>query len=146
MYGMNDPDPAQAASLEELAECLRQIYVRADRPSLRQLEERTKFANGLLPGTHLERVRLGRTSLNDVLRGLKFPRKAFLLTFVEALNVDLEVDRRWEQAWDRLAVDRGLSNNGTASGDSELKTAGVTATGPSGSRKSPSFALPVPVR
>ena len=44
------------------------------------------------------------------------------------------------------AWDRGLSNNGTASGDSELKTAGVTATGPSGSRKSPSFALPVPVR
>ena len=37
-------------------------------------------------------------------------------------------------------------DNGTASGDSELKTAGVTATGPSGSRKSPSFALPVPVR
>src|SRR5262249_50724968 len=24
--------------------------------------------------------------------------------FVEALNIDLEVDRRWEQAWDQLAV------------------------------------------
>jgi pyruvate/2-oxoglutarate dehydrogenase complex dihydrolipoamide acyltransferase (E2) component len=104
VYSVKDPDPAQITSLEDLAECLRQLHVRADKPSLRELEDRTKHANGLLPGTRLKRVRLGRTTLNDVLRGLKFPRKAFLLTFVEALNVDLEVDRRWEQAWDQLAV------------------------------------------
>ena len=36
-------------------------------------------------------------------RGVKFPKKAFLLTFVEACGVDVEADRRWEQAWDRLA-------------------------------------------
>lgn len=101
---MNDPDPTQAASLGDLAECLRQLHIRADRPSLRELEDRTKHVNGLLPGTSLKRVRLGRTTLNDVLRGFKFPRKAFLLTFVEALNIDLNADRRWEQAWDHLAI------------------------------------------
>ncbi len=100
---MKDPDPARAASLEDLAECLRQLHIRADKPSLRQLEDRTKFMKEVLPGTRLQRVRLGRTTLHDVLNGRKFPKKAFLLTFVEALNVDLETDRRWEQAWDRLA-------------------------------------------
>jgi biotin carboxyl carrier protein len=69
-----------------------------------ELENRTKLANGLLPGTNgLKRARLGRTTLNDVLHGNKFPKKAFLLTLVEALHVDLKADRRWEQAWDRLA-------------------------------------------
>jgi hypothetical protein len=103
---MNDPDPAQVASLEDLVECLRQLHVRADRPTYRALEQQTIHVSGILPGTRLKRVRLGRTTVNEVLRGLKlkFPRKAFLLTFVEALNVDLEADRRWEQAWDRLAV------------------------------------------
>ena len=100
---MNDPDPAQVASLEELAECLRQLRVRADRPSLRELEDRTKHANELLPGTQFKQVRLGRTNLSDVLRGTQFPKKAFLLTLVDALHVDLGADRRWEQAWDRLA-------------------------------------------
>jgi phage gpG-like protein len=101
---MDNPDPAQVASLEDLAECLRQLHVRADKPSMRALEDRTKHANGFLPGTQLKRVRIGRTTLNEVLRGIKLPKKAFLLTLVEVLNVDLEADRRWEQAWDRLAV------------------------------------------
>ena len=39
-----------------------------------------------------------------MLLGRKFPRKAFLLTFIDACGIDLENDRRWEQAWDRLAV------------------------------------------
>lgn len=102
-HGMNDPDPTQAASLEDLADCLRQLHLRAARPSLRELEARTNHTHGLLPGTSLGRVSLRRTALSDVLRGYKFPRKAFLLTFVEALGVDLEADSRWEQAWDRLA-------------------------------------------
>ena len=39
-----------------------------------------------------------------MLLGQKFPGKAFMLTFVDACGIDLENDRRWEQAWDRLAV------------------------------------------
>jgi hypothetical protein len=100
---MGDLDPAQAASLGDLARCLRQVRLRADKPSFRVLEERTKHANGLLPGTKIERVPLRRSTLSEVLQGQAFPRKGFLLTFVEACGVDLEADHRWERAWDRLA-------------------------------------------
>jgi hypothetical protein len=52
----------------------------------------------------MERVRLGRSTIADVLAGRKFPGKAFLLTFVEACGVNIESDHRWEQAWDRLEL------------------------------------------
>jgi predicted RNase H-like nuclease (RuvC/YqgF family) len=103
---MDGPDPSQAGSADELTECLNHLYVRADRPSLRQLELQTKHVNGQLPGTHLKRVTLGRSTVNDVLRGVKFPRKAFLLSLVEALGVDQAAISQWEEAWDRLAVDQ----------------------------------------
>lgn len=100
---MGDLDPAQAASLDDLAKCLRQLHLRADSPSFRLLEKRTEHKSGLLPGTKIERVPLRRTTLSEVLQGQTFPRKGFLLTFVEACGVDLRTDPRWEQAWDRLA-------------------------------------------
>ena len=101
---MDDSDPATAASLDDLAVCLRHVHLLADKPAFRALEQQTTHVNGLLPGTWLKRARLTRTVVSDVLLGRKFPGKAFLLTFVDACGVDLENDRRWEQAWDRLAV------------------------------------------
>lgn len=112
---MNDLDPSQAASADDLARCLRQLHTRADSPSYRTLEDRTKHQNGFLPGTKIERVPLRRTKLGEVLQGKLFPRKAFLLTLVEACGIDLETDRRWEQAWDRLAEDRDRDHE-TATG------------------------------
>jgi pyruvate/2-oxoglutarate dehydrogenase complex dihydrolipoamide acyltransferase (E2) component len=100
---MSDLDPTEANSLEDLAECLKQLHIRADKPAYRELQQRTIHANGLLPGTRLKRARLGRTTLSDVLLGRKFPGKAFMLTFVVECGIDLEKDPRWEQAWDRLA-------------------------------------------
>jgi pyruvate/2-oxoglutarate dehydrogenase complex dihydrolipoamide acyltransferase (E2) component len=100
---MNEPDPSEAESLEDLAECLKQLHIRADTPTYRELEQQTIHANGSLPGTHLKRARLGRTTLSDVLGGRKFPSKKFMLTFVDACGIDLEEDSRWAQAWDRLA-------------------------------------------
>jgi single-strand DNA-binding protein len=41
-----------------------------------------------------------------VLSGRKFPKKAFLLTLVEALGIELETDRGWAQLWDQLAQDQ----------------------------------------
>ena len=101
---MNDPDPAIAANLDDLASCLKYIHLLADRPTYRTLEQQTACEGGFLPGTRLKRVKLTRSTVSDVLIGRKFPGKAFLLTFVDACGVDLEHDRRWEQAWDRLAV------------------------------------------
>ena len=100
---MDDLDPTELDSLEDLAACLQRVHLRADRPAYRELEKRSNHAKGLLPGTRLERTRLGRTTLTDVLRARKFPGKAFMLTFIDACGIDLETDRRWEHAWDRLA-------------------------------------------
>jgi hypothetical protein len=101
---VSDLDPAQAGNLDDLARCLRQLRLRVDSPSFRALEDRTKHATGLLPGTTISRIPLRRSTISEVLTAKTFPRKSFLLTFVEACGVDLEADQRWEQAWDRLAV------------------------------------------
>jgi hypothetical protein len=93
---MNEPDPDQAASLDDLAACLRHLHLLADKPTFRSLEQDTKR----------KKVPLRRNAISEVLQAKTFPRKAFLLTFVEALGVDLESDQRWEQAWNRLAVQR----------------------------------------
>jgi hypothetical protein len=101
---MNDPDPAAAENLHDLAACLRYIHLVADRPTYRKLEKETVHDKSFLPVTpRLERVRLTRSTLSDMLSARKFPSKAFLLTFVEACGVDIENDLRWAQAWDRLA-------------------------------------------
>ncbi len=100
---MTNLDPAAADSLEALAACLRQLKLEAD-VSYRELEYRTKHDKGKLGGSARgDRVPLRRSTISDVLAGRKFPRKAFLLTFVEACGVDLDSDSRWEQAWMRLA-------------------------------------------
>jgi hypothetical protein len=101
---MDQPDPMQAASLDDLAWCLRHLRTLADTPTYRELERRTIHAVGMLPGTDLRRVPLKRATIADVLAGQAFPRKAFLLTFAEACGVDLQADHRWEQAWNRLAA------------------------------------------
>ena len=101
---MDDLDPATAVSLDDLAICLRQLHLQADKPTYRALEQQTTHEGRFLPGTRLRRVRLTRTTVSDMLLGQKFPGKAFMLTFVDACGIDLENDRRWEQAWDRLAV------------------------------------------
>ena len=100
---MDDLDPTTAASFDDLAARLRHVHLLADKPTYRALEQQTAREGGFLPGTRLRRVRLTRSTLSDVLLGRKFPGKAFLLTFVDVCGIDLEKDRRWEQAWDRLA-------------------------------------------
>lgn len=101
---MDLPDPSQAASLDDLAWCLRHLRMLADTPTYRELERRTVHAEGTLPGTDLRRIPLKRATIAEVLAGQAFPRKAFLLTFAEACGVDLRADRRWGEAWNRLAV------------------------------------------
>ncbi len=78
---MDDLDPSKADSVGDLAACLMRVRLCAGEPAYRALERQTLHASGLLLGTRLERVRLTRSTLSDVLRGRKFPSKAFLLTF-----------------------------------------------------------------
>ena len=87
---MDEHDPATAASLDDLAACLKHVHLCADRPTYRTLEQQSTRENGFLPGTRLKKVRLTRTTVSDVLAGRKFPGKAFLLTFVDACGIDLE--------------------------------------------------------
>ena len=100
---MTDPDPAQATSPEDLARCLRHLRLRADNPAFRLMEQRTRHVSGLFPGTTVGRVPLRRSTISEVLGNEKFPRKGFFLTFVELCGIDLATDRRWEEAWDRVA-------------------------------------------
>lgn len=102
---MRELDPLQIASLEDLASCLRQVHLHADKPTYRSLELQTMHAKGLLPGTRLKPVRLTRSTLSDVLLGRRFPSKSFMLSFLDACGVDLANDDRWGAAWDRLAAE-----------------------------------------
>lgn len=101
---MKDIDPAAATNLDELAACLRQLHSRAGMLAYRKFEEQTLHASGKLPGTDLERVPIRRSTLSDLLAGRKFPRKVFLLSFVEACGVSLDADHRWDEAWERIAA------------------------------------------
>jgi uncharacterized coiled-coil protein SlyX len=101
---VSEIDLAEVATHTDLVACLDRLYIRADSPSYRDLEQRTAKRSGSeLPSTGLKRVRLGRSAIGELLRGSAFPKKAFLLTFVEACGVDVAADRRWAQAWDRLS-------------------------------------------
>jgi hypothetical protein len=101
---VSEADLAVVATHAELVACLDRLYIRADSPSYRDLEQRTgRLSGSELPGTGLKRVRLGRSAIGELLRGSTFPKKAFLLTFVEACGVDVAADPQWAQAWDRLS-------------------------------------------
>ncbi|MFE7853874.1 magnesium transporter MgtE N-terminal domain-containing protein [Streptomyces sp. NPDC057403] len=102
--------PEEAADDEEFARVLRALRALADLP-YRELERLTSLNGEQIPGTTVRRVPLRRSTLVDVLSGRKFPRKAFLLTFVEACGVDLRVDHRWERAWHMLVQRREHQTN-----------------------------------
>src|SRR5216683_830520 len=54
---MEELDPTRVADLADLAALLKTLHLRAGKPSLRDLDTRTKHDKQLLPGTRLEKVR-----------------------------------------------------------------------------------------
>jgi anti-sigma B factor antagonist len=100
---VSDLDIAVVTTHPDLVVCLERLWIQADSPSYRVLEQQSTRRRGEIPGTKLERVRLGRSAIGEMLTGSAFPKKAFLLTFVEACGVDVADDRRWADAWDRLS-------------------------------------------
>jgi hypothetical protein len=89
-----DLDLASVATYEELAALLQTVYLRADRPSLRTLEARTRH----------DETPLSKTAVSEMLRGVRFPRKAVMATFLRACRVRGDQMALWLYAWDRLAV------------------------------------------
>ncbi len=131
---MEELDPTRVADLADLAALLKTLHLRAGKPSLRDLDTRTKHDKQLLPGTRLEKVRLGRSTVSQMLRGQKLPTKRQLLTFLDICGIDLEADRSWEQVWDRLAPaydrprgDSLRSNTGSAPAGEATATGAVVA-------------------
>ncbi|HJZ57412.1 MAG TPA: helix-turn-helix domain-containing protein, partial [Gemmataceae bacterium] len=88
----DDIDPTSAVTPEELARCLQRLRARNDR-SYRELESWGQDHGQPLP----------RTTVLEVLHGRRFPKKSFLLAFIEACGVDPATDTRWERTWSRLS-------------------------------------------
>ena len=88
-----DLDLASVTTRGKLAEFLQIVHVRADHPSLRELEARTR--RGPDP--------LSKTVVSEMLKGQRFPRKAVMLSFLRACGVRGDDMDRWSRAWERVA-------------------------------------------
>jgi len=78
----------------ELAALLRTVHLRADRPSLRTLEARTRH----------DETPLSKTAVSEMLKGVRFPRKAVMVSFLRACGVRDDHITPWSRAWERVAV------------------------------------------
>jgi transcriptional regulator with XRE-family HTH domain len=90
-----DLDIRSAQTRGQLAALLRTIHLRADRPSLRTLEARTRHHN----------VPLSKTVVSEMLKGTRFPRKAVMISFLHACGVPEDRMEPWRRAWERIAAD-----------------------------------------
>jgi hypothetical protein len=87
-------DLASVSTRSELAEFLRIVHLRADKPSFRSLEARTR--HDLTP--------LSKTVVSEMLRGVRFPRKAIMVSFLRACGVPDDHVALWSRAWERIAA------------------------------------------
>jgi hypothetical protein len=88
-----DLDLASITTRGELAEFLRTVHIRAGQPSLRALEARTR--HGPDP--------LSKTVVSEMLRGVRFPKKAVMCSFLRACEVPGGDVTRWSRTWERIA-------------------------------------------
>ena len=94
-----DMDLGAVSTREELAVLLRAVHIRADKPSLRTLEARTRHS-----GTPLS-----KTVVAEMLRGVRFPRKAVMAAFLQACGVPDDSIESWLRTWDQVAAEGGLA-------------------------------------
>lgn len=88
-----DLDVASVQTRGQFAALLRTVHVRADKPSLRALEARTR--HGAAP--------LSKSAVSQMLNGVRFPRKAVMISFLRACGVPEEMMEPWRRGWERLA-------------------------------------------
>jgi hypothetical protein len=89
----DDLDLGAVSTRADLAARLRLVHLRADSPSLRTLEVRTRHS-----GTPLS-----KTSVADMLKGARFPRKAVMVAFLRACGVPDDKMDPWQRTWERVA-------------------------------------------
>jgi transcriptional regulator with XRE-family HTH domain len=98
-----DLDLGAVSTRDELAALLRMVHLRADRPSLRILEARTRHSP----------APLSKTAVSEMLKGTRFPRKAVMVAFLVACGERDDQIEAWRRAWDRIAVgEHGLTRRG----------------------------------
>jgi transcriptional regulator with XRE-family HTH domain len=117
---------ASVTTLEELAALLRKVHVRADKPSLRMLEARTRH----------EATSLSKTTVSEMLKGIKIPRKAVMVAFLRACGVHDDHMEPWRRAWERVATPElgpAKDKHAHAAPDGEVQAAIGRAEGPHGS-------------
>lgn len=89
----DDLDLGAVSTRADLAARLRLVHLRADNPSLRTLEVRTRHS-----GTPLS-----KTVVADMLKGARFPRKAVMVAFLRACGVPDDKMDPWQRTWERVA-------------------------------------------
>lgn len=89
----SDLDLASVATREELAALLVKVRLRADQPSLRALEARTR--HGPTP--------LSKTAVSEMLKGVRPPRKTVMVAFLRACGVPDDQLEPWRHAWDKIS-------------------------------------------
>jgi transcriptional regulator with XRE-family HTH domain len=89
-----DLDLASVNTHGELAALLQTVHIRADRPSLRRLEAQTRH----------DETPLSKTAVSEMLKGIRFPRKAVMVTFLRACGVRDDHMVPWLRAWEQVAV------------------------------------------
>jgi transcriptional regulator with XRE-family HTH domain len=80
------------ATRGDLVALLRVVHLRADKPSLRDLEARTRH----------HKDRLSRTVVAEMLNGVRFPKKSTMLSFLCACGVRDDQLALWSRAWERI--------------------------------------------
>lgn len=89
-----DLDIASAQTRSQLSALLRTIHLRADRPSLRTLEARTRH----------DSTPLSKTVVSEMLKGTRLPRKAVMVSFLRTCGVPEDRMEPWHRAWERVPL------------------------------------------
>jgi len=111
---------ASVTTHKELTAVLRAVHLRADKPSLRVLEARTRH----------DATPLSKSALSEMLRGVRFPHKAVMVAFLRACGIQADQMEPWRHAWERIATHefgraRREAAKAASVGQTEVATVGI---------------------